>query len=133
MVGWNGSLGGLLKSLVCRIARRTEGLRGLFVCAAALILSLATPVLHAQSNVPQSVPRFDATSLSKPEDLESAWLIHAGDDPTYARPELDDSHWTRFDPHSSLKPIFLESHPEIVWYRLRVKVNPSQTGLALRE
>jgi phosphoserine phosphatase RsbU/P len=122
-----------LKSLVCLVARRTEGLRGVFVCAAALILSLATPVLHAQGNIPQSVPQFDATSLSKPEDLDSAWLIHAGDDPTYARPEFDDSHWTRFDPHGSLKPIFLQSHPEIVWYRLRVKDNPSQTGLALRE
>jgi hypothetical protein len=122
-----------LRSLVCRITRRTDGLRGLFVCVAALILSLATPVLNAQGSVPQSVPAFDATNLNKPADLESAWLIRAGDDPAYAQPEFDDSHWTRFDPHNSLKTVFLENHPEIVWYRLRVKVNPSQTGLALRE
>jgi sigma-B regulation protein RsbU (phosphoserine phosphatase) len=122
-----------LKSLVCRTTRRTEGLRGLFVCAAALILSLVTPALHAQSSVPQSVPEFDATRLTQPADLGETWLIHAEDDPAYSRPEFDDSHWTRFDPHTSLKTVFLESHPEIVWYRLRIKVNPNQTGLALRE
>jgi sigma-B regulation protein RsbU (phosphoserine phosphatase) len=106
-----------------------EGLHGFFACATFLIVSLAMPALHAQSSVSQ----FDATSLSKPADLGSTWLIHTGDDPAYARPEFDDSHWTRFDPHRSLNTVFLENHPEIVWYRLRIKVNPSQTGLSLRE
>ncbi len=76
---------------------------------------------------------FDATTLTEPVDLAGAWLIHAGDDPAYARPEFNDSGWTAFDPHSSLVSLFPNAHLEIVWYRQRIRVNPSQTGLALRE
>jgi phosphoserine phosphatase RsbU/P len=76
---------------------------------------------------------FDATHLTSPVDLGSTWLIHAGDDPAYARPDFDDSGWSPFDPHASLIPFFSKVHPEIVWYRQRIRVSPSQTGLALRE
>lgn len=76
---------------------------------------------------------FDASNLSEPANLDARWLIHAGDDPAYARPDFDDSQWTPFDPSSPLNAVFPHSHPEIVWYRLRVKVNPAQAGLALSE
>jgi hypothetical protein len=76
---------------------------------------------------------FDATNLRAPIDPQVPWLLHAGDDPDYARPDFDDSHWTRFDPTTSLKTIFPGGHPEIVWYRLHVKVAPDEAGLALSE
>jgi hypothetical protein len=96
-----------------------------FVAAACYFLLLPAPSLRAQT--------FDATNLREPVDLSMPWLVHAGDDPTYARPDFDDSQWTRFDPHANIKNIFPTLHPEVIWYRLHVKVDPHQSGLALRE
>ena len=76
---------------------------------------------------------FDATHLYQPVDLGSTWLVQGGDDPTYARPDFDDSHWITFNPNTSITTLFPDSHPEVVWYRQRIKVDPAQTGLALKE
>jgi sigma-B regulation protein RsbU (phosphoserine phosphatase) len=99
----------------------------MYAIAVLAILSswLAPQPLRAQT--------FDATNLRSPIDPQVPWLLHAGDDPDYARPDFDDSQWTRFDPATSLKAVFPGSHPEIVWYRLHVKVAPDETGLALSE
>ena len=100
-----------------------------------LILLSAAPCLNAQPKAPPQTqpasPFFDATNLRDTADLTSAdWLVHAGDDPAYARPDFDDTHWTPFNPQNSLKTIF-PNHPEILWYRLRIKVPPGETGLSL--
>lgn len=99
----------------------------LVVAAAFLIAGqwMVAPRLCAQS--------FDATNLRQPSDLGMTWLVHAGDDPAYAQPGFDDSGWTRFDPHRPLLALFPYRHPSIVWYRLHVKVDPNQKGLALAE
>ena len=76
---------------------------------------------------------FDATDLCQPTDLAAIWLVHAGDDPAYAHPDFDDSKWMKFDSTKDLHDLFPHNHPEIVWYRLHVKVSPNQTGLALLE
>jgi hypothetical protein len=91
------------------------------------------PFLQAQSPAREAVKPFDATNLRQPTDLAATWLVHAGDDPAYARSDFDDSQWLPFNSTKSLKDLFPHSHPEIVWCRLRVKVAPDQTGLALRE
>ncbi|MGA7109574.1 MAG: SpoIIE family protein phosphatase [Terracidiphilus sp.] len=75
---------------------------------------------------------FDATNLREPADLDSKWFVQAGDNPTYASPVFDDTHWTLYDPHTPINPLFPQ-HPEVLWYRLHVQVNPAMTGLALRE
>ncbi len=93
--------------------------------ALCLCLPFAAPLGQAQS--------FDATNLRQPTDLDALWLVHAGDDPAYARMDFDDSAWTRFHSAVSIRTVFPDSHPEVVWYRLHVKVLPSQTGLALAE
>ncbi|MGA9673553.1 MAG: SpoIIE family protein phosphatase [Terracidiphilus sp.] len=98
-----------------------------FVAIAALSLCAAHGWSKAEAQT------FDATHLREPADLSASWLVKAGDDPAYANPNFDDSHWTPFDPHSSIKMLFPKSDPELIWYRLRVKVSPDQTGLALRE
>jgi sigma-B regulation protein RsbU (phosphoserine phosphatase) len=98
-------------------------LRGLAVVA-GLALS---PLLHAQPTV------FDASHLHGISTLKTQWLVHAGDDPAYAQPDFDDSQWTFFDPSGSLKAIYGRTKPSIVWYRLRVKVDPGQADLALDE
>jgi sigma-B regulation protein RsbU (phosphoserine phosphatase) len=76
---------------------------------------------------------FDATGIRQPTGLDAGWLIHAGDDPAYARPDFDDSQWMPFDAHTDIKAIFKTSRPDVIWYRMRVKVSPEESGLALRE
>jgi hypothetical protein len=76
---------------------------------------------------------FDATNLHGPVDMAAKWLIQAGDNPAWAEPGFDDSKWTPFDTSTSVKNVFTTNHPEVVWYRLHVKVVPSETGLALAE
>jgi phosphoserine phosphatase RsbU/P len=95
----------------------------LFICF--VVIALCADVL-AQA------PIFDASNLAKPANLDARWLIHAGDDPAYARPDFDDSQWTPFDPNSPLKAVFQHSRPEIVWYRLRIRVDPTRP-IALSE
>ena len=122
----------------CRLTRRQLAF---FFFSTALILSLpgflSGSALRAQSPartpVQNRAAEFDATHLTEPVDLGSTWLVHAGDDPAYARPDFDDSHWMPFDPHTSLTGLFPNTHPEVVWYRQRIRVSPSQTRLALRE
>ena len=113
-----------MQSTACRALTRLP-LRAYTAAALALLtLCFAPCALSAQT--------FDATNLREPTDLDIAhWLVHAGDDPAYASPDFDDSHWTPVDPRTSLKTVFPNSRPEIVWYRLRLKVPPDQAGLAL--
>jgi phosphoserine phosphatase RsbU/P len=99
------------------------------ILAPGILLILST----AESAQPSHPFAFDATHLTEPVDLGSTWLVHPGDDPACARADFDDSAWTPFDPHTSLTVLFPNAHPEVVWYRQRIRVNPSQNGLALRE
>lgn len=75
---------------------------------------------------------FDATRLRQPANLDMKWLVHDGDNPAYEAPDFDDSHWLLFDPSRSISAVF-PKHPNILWYRLHVKTDPAQTGLALSE
>jgi phosphoserine phosphatase RsbU/P len=93
----------------------------------AIALACLLPALAA------SAQSFDATHLPQPEGINNTWLVNVGDDPAYARPDFDDSHWTRFDPRSNIKQLLGNNHPAILWYRTRIKVNPTQTGLTFRE
>ena len=94
-------------------------------CIVAILLALLAPQVRTQT--------FDATALRQPTDLGMNWLMYAGDDPAYAQANFDDSHWTVVDPGKSLHTYFRDGRPEVVWYRLHVKVGPKQTGLALAE
>jgi hypothetical protein len=96
-----------------------------FVTAGCLCLAFAGPVAKAQT--------FDATNLRQATTLGAIWLVKAGDDPAYARPEFDDSQWARVDPGADVKSIFPNSYPEVLWYRLHVKVARTQSGLGLAE
>jgi len=100
---------------------------------------LTAALLVALAGIGQGVslyaetPVFDATHLPAPSEFSAKWFVHAGDDPAYARPDFDDSQWTLFDPTTSFDKIYGKSRPSIVWYRLRVKVDPAQKNLALNE
>jgi sigma-B regulation protein RsbU (phosphoserine phosphatase) len=117
-----------LKDSAYRISsrwRRSGALPFLAITAAWLTSALGAPGLQAQT--------FDASDLHDPTNLATKWLVRAGDDPAYARPDFDDSGWMKFDSTKDLRDLFPHDHPEVVWYRLHVKVAPSRNGLALKE
>ena len=110
-----------------RLSRRLAGICWLVF----LGLFLVPPApLRAQTS---QAGTFDATTLRQPTDLGVVWLIKAGDDPSYARADFNDSQWTRLDTNQSLKQFFPTQHPSVIWYRLHVKVAPNETGLSLEE
>ncbi len=77
---------------------------------------------------------FDATDLRRPTPLGPGWLVQVGDDPAYASPDFDDSHWHTFNAATdSLHTLFPNARPDVIWYRLHIKVAPSDSGLALEE
>jgi len=115
--------------MVCRTGSRSFRHTPLQALCLLLLIFLAAQAARAL----RPVPTFDATNLREPADLGMPWLVKAGDDPAYANPDFDDSQWMLFDPHTYLNSAFPHSRPEVVWYRLRVKVSPTDTGLALRE
>ena len=117
-----------MKSAACLISIRWRGRCALTVLLAMvgwLSLAVCPPRLTAQT--------FDATNLREPTELAATWLVHAGDDPAYSCPDFDDSGWMRFDSTKDLRDLFPHDHPDVVWYRLHVKVAPGQTNLALKE
>jgi hypothetical protein len=109
-----------MRSSICLLSQRFLSY-SLVVFAGALVCAVA----GAQT--------FDATNLHGPVDLAAKWLIQAGDNPAWAEPGFDDSKWTPFNSSESLKSVFSSSHPDVVWYRLHVRVVPSESGLALAE
>ena len=96
--------------------------------AACLAIAAATACTAAGAQ------SFDASGLRQPSSFDTTWLVHGGDDPAYASPGFDDSEWLRFTPSKqSLHDLYPHAPQEVIWYRLHVKVDPAQTGLALQE
>jgi hypothetical protein len=101
------------------------------LAVAASLLFLIVTISSACAQSQDAI--FDATTLREPADLSRNWHVYAGDDPAFSSPVYDDSQWKLFDPRAPITYLFGKTDPEIIWYRLRVKVNPDQKGLALRE
>jgi hypothetical protein len=106
-------------------AVRCGWLRGLAIIIGALLLSVVATGANAQG--------FDATNLHEPTFIDKTWLVHAGDDPAYARTDFDDSTWLRYDSRVSIHDVLTGPRPEFVWYRIHIKVLPDQNGLAVEE
>jgi sigma-B regulation protein RsbU (phosphoserine phosphatase) len=94
-----------------------------------VLLCAGVSILPAQT----SVPPLDITHLHGPRFLDSPWLVQAGDDPAWAVPSFDDSHWIRFDPYSPIDALYGKQRPSVIWYRLHLNVDPAQNDLALSE
>jgi phosphoserine phosphatase RsbU/P len=116
--------------LFANILRLPRRLAGMCLFAVLILFHVMPAPLRAQTT---QAGAFDATTLRQPTDLGFVWLIKAGDDPSYARADFDDSQWTPLDTNQSLKQIFTTQHPSVIWYRLHVKTAPNQAGLALEE
>lgn len=101
-----------------------------------LVLIAAAPSLTAQSAhqvaTASAVQPFDATGLHEPVGIGAAGMVQDEDDPAYARQDFDDSKWLPVDAKTPLREYFPRSQSAIVWRRIRVKVDPGQTDLALQ-
>ena len=69
-------------------------------------------------------------SLNQPADITAAFLVRAGDDPSFASPTLDDSSWQRLDSARSLSSIGIRDF-DVVWYRTHLHIPPHSTHLSL--
>ncbi len=75
---------------------------------------------------------FDATNLHEPVELGIIGLVQVGDDPAYAQPGLDDSKWLPVDANTRPTGYFPQNEQAIIWRRLRIRVNPGETHLAMQ-
>lgn len=73
----------------------------------------------------------DLRHLREPKFLDMGWRAQPGDDPAFAKPDFDDSQWAHFDPYSHISLVCGNDQPDVVWYRLHLRVDPASTGLAL--
>jgi len=100
-----------------------------------LALALAfTPAARADTPIqyhPALNPHdIEAVNVAHPIDLTANWLIHQGDDPTYASPTLDDSHWLVIDTYRTL-PSYGIDHPDFIWYRTHLHITPNSHNMVL--
>ena len=59
--------------------------------------------------------------------LNKGWTYHAGDNPAWANPDFDDSHWQAIDPTKDIfeLPQLDKTAGKIGWFRLRLLVDSS--------
>jgi phosphoserine phosphatase RsbU/P len=109
---------------------RTLRHRAFLPCLAMTILSLAS---ISRAQLPSSLPKPPAETPAGPFQFGSPvflntlpWRGHCSDDPAFASPTFDDSHWTLIQPTQFFPP---PSRNSICWYRLHVTVQPGQANL----
>jgi hypothetical protein len=78
----------------------------------ALLVVLASPAARA-AEAPNSV------------SLEKGWRFHTGDDPTWARPDLDDSAWKPIAPNQLWETQGFDGYDGYAWYRIRFVIPSS--------
>jgi hypothetical protein len=93
-------------------------------------LATAASAQNYTDHPPVDPHNITALDLNQPLDVTARWLIHQGDDPTYASPTLDDSQWSVIDIE---KPLITYGivHPNFVWYRTHVHIPPGEHHLAI--
>jgi len=67
--------------------------------------------------------QMDASAIIGSISLDAPWRIHFGDDPAYAQPGFDDSHWAlhHIDKDwASERNNGYGGHGGYAWYRMRV-------------
>jgi phosphoserine phosphatase RsbU/P len=115
--------------------RRILRVASLIACLGVAVLA---PEINAQSaavrpEVPGSaVQTIDIASLISVLDLDGPWRFHAGDDPHFADPALDDSAWPSVRPNQPFKAVGIPPLPAgYLWTRIHLHVPTTAGPLAL--
>lgn len=113
--------------------------------ALSLLYLLAVAVIF--SAFPWSFASAQTSAAGKPSlvlrnlgsgaiPLDGVWQFHAGDDPVWANPSLDDSHWEQL---TAARPWGEQGHPSyagFAWYRRHLSVdltrNPGNLAILIR-
>ncbi|MGA7523730.1 MAG: SpoIIE family protein phosphatase [Acidobacteriaceae bacterium] len=93
-----------------------------------VFLALLTVVTAA---LPASAQQVDASATGGPTSLDAPWRLYFGDDPAFAQPGFDDSHWML---HLIDKDWASEGHKGYAgyaWYRMRVVLPTTNQPLAI--
>lgn len=106
---------------------------GFRVFGLALLIS-ATFAGYAETLVRHASPKPDSSTLvveglgKGAVWLDGPWQFHLGDDPAYAKPDIDDSAAQGWEQLSAEKPWGLQGHASytgFAWYRRRISLTPA--------
>jgi hypothetical protein len=91
-----------------------------------LLLTLLTAV-----TLPTSGQQVDASAVGGSIPLDAPWRFHFGDDPGFARPDFDDSHWVLHRIEKDWASEGRKGYAGYAWYRMRVVLPGSSEPLAI--
>ena len=57
--------------------------------------------------------------------LDRGWKFHAGDNPAWAKPDIDESSWDAINPATDIYYLPQVRKAEIGWFRLKLHIDPS--------
>jgi hypothetical protein len=83
---------------------------------------------------PSPAQQVDASAAGTLVPLNAPWRLHFGDDPAYAQPGFDDSHWALHDitkDWASERRNGYGGHGGYAWYRMRVSLPKGNEPMAL--
>jgi serine phosphatase RsbU (regulator of sigma subunit) len=100
------------------------------LCLQALLLFVAAGAVAGAEQVPgpsaQPVPTFATEGLGKGTvAIDGPWQFLLGDDPAWANPAFDDSHWEQI---TTDRPWGAQGHPShsgFAWYRKHLNLTPA--------
>ena len=73
----------------------------------------------------QTGQMFNLNKLSNQDTLLSGWKFHPGDNPQWAKPDFDDSHWQLADPGTDITKFRQLKNAGVGWLRLHIKTDSS--------
>ena len=98
----------------------------IFPSIALLLALLSTAFLFTSFATAQTIT---LSNLDKPESIAGKWSFHTGDNPQWAAAEFDSSAWPTLSVPSTA-PEGFESYAGIAWYRVTLKLNLNEPGIA---
>jgi hypothetical protein len=101
--------------------------RLLLFALAACCLNLAAPAQAPNTaGAPTLVPTLVVDGLGKgTAPLDGPWQFHLGDDPAWAAPGYDDSHWEQITANNSWGAQGHPSYAGFAWYRRTIHITPA--------
>ncbi len=73
----------------------------------------------------------DVSTAGGPVAIASPWRFHTGDDPAWAAPNFDDSHWSLLRLDKSWPAQGYKDYSGFAWYRIKLKLPATGSSLAL--
>ena len=102
------------------------------LCFLAAMLLCTIGAKPAAATPLAAPPSADATHwIQGYDELTEPWRFHSGDNPAWAAPDFDDSHWQLLRTDESWSQQGYPDYDGYGWYRLRIRVPRDQGELAI--